>query len=168
MDTNLSIGDLNSLDHAATSSRKIGEREKLPNMIISQSRRAGMGYWVRDIGLIIVTLGLWCLPFLQAYLLINSAGVAVQQYVTTALMLLAIDFTIIFLVIHLWASYERMRTKWHRSAEASRSARAVPHLAPDPVFWHGKWQEKWNSQLQAQMYKVQMSKNLQDESRRIH
>ncbi|MFD2191549.1 hypothetical protein [Pistricoccus aurantiacus] len=168
MDTHSLASDLDSLDHSSLPDPNAEQREKLPYMIINQPRRAGIGYWVRDIGLIIVTLCLWCLPFLQAYLLVTSAGIAVQQYVTTALMLLAIDFAIIFLVIHLWASYERMRANWHRSAADNRSTRALPHLAPDPVFWHGKWQEKWNSQLQVQMYKVQMGKNLQDESQRIH
>ncbi|SHF79195.1 hypothetical protein SAMN02745148_03536 [Modicisalibacter ilicicola DSM 19980] len=82
---------------------------KLGPMIISNPRRRGWGYRLRDLSLVLATLSLWGLFIAQTYMTVSSSNfLAEQAYVLNILKITALDFVAVFLVLHAWVLYERV------------------------------------------------------------
>ncbi|MGQ4879221.1 hypothetical protein ACOJCM_11715 [Billgrantia sp. LNSP4103-1] len=81
---------------------------KLGSMIISNPKRRGLGYRFRDTTMVLATLGLWCLFGAQSYLsLTNTEFQVTQTYILSVLKITALDFFAVFMIYHVWVSYER-------------------------------------------------------------
>ncbi|WP_136066822.1 hypothetical protein [Modicisalibacter radicis] len=88
---------------------------QLGSMIISNPKRRGLGYRVRDMALVLATLSLWGLFGTETYLAVTSAEfLAEQAYILSLLKVTAIDFVAVFMLFHAWVLYERLlfRMKW--------------------------------------------------------
>ncbi|WP_168015074.1 hypothetical protein [Halomonas salinarum] len=85
---------------------------KLHPVVIRNPRRRGLVFRLRDALLVTATLGLWGAVIGQSILLMTDEALALQHvYLLHALKLLAINFAVVFIMLHGWVLYESLRAR---------------------------------------------------------
>ncbi|WP_136255668.1 hypothetical protein [Onishia niordana] len=102
---------------------------KLHPIVIRNPRRRGLVFRLRDALLVTATLGLWGAVIGQSILLITDEALALQHvYLLQALKLLAINFAVVFVMLHGWVLYESLRARRHQKSLMERPEARPPGL----------------------------------------
>ncbi|NWN81574.1 MAG: hypothetical protein HLX48_01065 [Halomonas sp.] len=124
----------------------------IKSMIISRPQNSTLGFRLRDVTLNLVTLAIWGLFLIKLYVITFSNDSVWRNSFGQAIFVLMITFFAIFCVIYLWVNIEKNGARRRVSKYASGNTGLLISYndPPEASHWHGRWQDKWLADFQAQ------------------